>query len=419
MRRCFQRGGHKAMILSNFNLDAEGILDDTIQAHGPVADLAAPPNNIFLTGVTGFVGAFLMHDLLEGTQANIYTLVRAQGDDHARERIRKNLAQYDLWHDSYMARVVPVPGDLKLPMFGLSPQSFQALAESTDVIYHCGSKLSYVAPYEYLKAANVLGTQEALRLAVTTRLKPLHHVSSLGIILDYQQLRGGQETDPMDASMCPPIGYFQTKYVSELLVRIARERGIPTTIHRIGLVVGDSRTGVSNVDDFVARILVGCIQSGYAPDIHNAMDMTPVNFISAAMLYLSQQNESLGKVFHLLNPNPIHWSDIFDIVIEAGFPVTKLPFNEWVEAVEERANPETNPLYPLLPFFHIGFARRMLGVADSHYSALGTAVAQAGLAPSGLKCPQIDRQVITTFLNRFYQTGRLERAPVMVAGGLS
>ncbi|MFN8563254.1 MAG: SDR family oxidoreductase [Anaerolineae bacterium] len=135
------------------------------------------------------------------------------------------------------------------------------------------------------------------------------------------------------------------------------------TIHRISLIVGDSDTGVSNVDDFVARMLAGCVQAGYAPDIRNSMDMTPVNYVAAAMVYLSRQRASVGKVFHLLNPAPIHWSDIFDMVIDEGYPVQKLPFNEWVEAVEEKANPETNVLYPLLPFFRINFRPADVGVA--------------------------------------------------------
>jgi thioester reductase-like protein len=155
-------------------------------------------------------------------------------------------------------------------------------------------------------------------------------------------------------------------------------------------------------------MLAGCIQVGVAPDIKNSMDMTPVNYVAAAMVYLSRQRASVGKVFHLLNPSPIHWSDIFDMVIAEGYPVRKLPFNEWVEAVEERADPQKNVLYPLLPFFQITFARRMLGVENSHYFQLGTTSTQAAMNGSGLTCPKIDRKLIHTFLQQLASTGRLE-----------
>jgi hypothetical protein len=132
------------------------------------------------------------------------------------------------------------------------------------------------------------------------------------------------------------------------------------------------------------------------------------------MYYLSRQPESVGKVFHLLNPAPIHWSEIFDMVIAAGYPVQKLPFNEWVEAVEDHEDPATNPLHPLLPFFHIPFARRMLGISDSHFQALGTAATLSALAGSGIACPPIDERLIRVFLQGFAQTGRLSRVPVSV-----
>lgn len=397
-------------------LDDLAVLDDTIQPLGPV-DFAAEPTAIFLTGVTGFVGAFLLQELLATTQAVVYCLVRAANSDAAMGRIRANLNDYALWNEALAPRIIPVVGDLKLPRFGLSAADFDDLTRTIDVVFHCGSKLSYVAPYAYLKAANVDGTVETLRLATTHRPKAYHYVSSLGILLAYTKLSGGREDDELDAAMCPEIGYFQSKYVSERIVRMARDRGVPVTIHRIGQIVGDSRTGRSNSDDFVSRVLVGSILAGYAPDMHTAMDMTPVDYISAAMVYLSRQPSSVGKVFHLLNPHPIHWSDIFDMTAEIGYPVTKLPFDDWVEALEEHADRETNPLVNLLPFFHVPFARRILGIgADSHYHALGTSQALGGLMGSGIACPEINQRVISLFLNQFAAEGRLPfPAPVSVS----
>jgi thioester reductase-like protein len=396
---------------NSFNLDALADLDPSIVPLNGRVDLAAEPRHVFLTGVTGFVGAYLLRELLDQTTATIHCLVRAHNPDQALQRIRSNLQQYALWHDDDALRIKPVVGDLKNPCFGLTEAEFDELTHNIDVIYHCGSKLSYVAPFEYLQAANVGGTQEILRMATLSKAKPVHFVSSLGILLAYRELVGGNEDDEMDELKCPDVGYFQTKYVSERVVRIARDRGIPVTIHRIGLIVGDSRTGLSNVDDFVARMLIGCIQAGRAPDIQHLMDMTPVDFIARAMVYLSFQPESLGKVFHLLNPQPIHWSGIFDIVQNAGFPVKKLPFHDWVDHIEEQADPERNPLYPLLPFFRIEFARRMLGVSDSAYHALGTASTQYALRDSQISCPPIDRKLIRTYLSRFAQNGRLEWGP--------
>ncbi len=207
-------------------LDAEANLDPTIipQSQTIPADLTANPGAIFLTGVTGFIGAFLLRDLLRQTSADVYCLVRADDDAHAMARIRRNLEGYGLWDEVSAPRVRAVVGDLKLPLLGLAPELFARLADTIDVIYHCGSKLSYVAPYEYLSAANVGGTQETLRLATTGKARPVHYVSSLGILLAYKTPTGGQETDELDETKCPDVGYFRTKYVAEKVVRIARAR---------------------------------------------------------------------------------------------------------------------------------------------------------------------------------------------------
>ncbi|MFN8563255.1 MAG: SDR family oxidoreductase [Anaerolineae bacterium] len=196
-------------------LDADAVLDPAIVPLPQHVDFTAEPKAIFLTGITGFVGAFLTRELLRTTRAQVYALVRAQNLEHGAQRIRENLERYDLWQDAYAERLIPVLGDLKLPLFGLTDAAFAHLAATIDSIYHCGSKLSYVAPYEFLRAANVGGTQEALRLATTTTSKPFHFVGSLGILVAYNIPEGGQEEDELDATMCPDVGYFKTKYVAE------------------------------------------------------------------------------------------------------------------------------------------------------------------------------------------------------------
>jgi thioester reductase-like protein len=396
-------------------LDQEATLAPEIQPFPNPVDLTAKPRHIFLTGTTGFVAAYILAELLEHTDATIYALVRAENRHRGMERIHENLNHYLLWREHFAHRIIPVPGDLKFARLGLSQQDFDDLAKTIDVIYHVGSKLSYVAPYEFLKAANVGGTQETLRLATQGKAKPYHFVSSLGIMIDYKIPVGGMEDDPLDADKCPQVGYFQSKYVAERVVRIARSRGIPVTIHRIGLIVGDSHHGCSNEDDFVARILIGSIQAGFGPDIQNQMDMTPVDFVARAIVYLAQQQDSLGRVFHLLNPQPITWSGIMDSVIQTGYPLEKLPFDAWVDAIEEHGNSTSNPLQPLLPFLHLDFAARMFGISPADYHALGTQATQRALDGSGICCSSVDTTLLRTYIQRFVDTGRLHPAPSLTA----
>lgn len=402
-----------------FYLDREATLAPEIKPYPAYVDLTQEPRNIFLTGGTGFVAAYVLSELLEQTDAKIYTLVRAGDTRQGFTRIRRNMSYYLLWHGCYEKRVIPVCGDLKYPLFGLPPLEFVELARTVDVIYHIGSKLSYVAPYEYLKATNVFGTQETLRLATQSKAKPYHFVSSLGILVGYKTLsdyepNGGMEDDPLDAEKCPNVGYFQSKYVAERVVRIAQSRGIPTTIHRIGLIVGDSEKGCSNEDDLVARIIIGSIQAGYAPNISTKMDMTPVDYAAKSIVYLSRQQQSLGRVFHLLNPTPVTWSSVMDAVIELGYPIKKLHFNAWVEAVATLDSAARNPLQPLLPFLHLDIAARMFGVSEAAYHALGTTATLRALEGSGIHCAAVNHHLIQTYVERFADMGRLDTRPVRI-----
>jgi thioester reductase-like protein len=391
-----------------FDLDEQAVLEPEIKPQTDNFTINPNPSGFFLTGVTGFIGAFLLRDLLELTNADVYCLVRADNPEHALQRVQRNLEKYYIWKPEFASRVHALPGDMKMPLLGFDPDTFKMLTEEVDGIFHCGSKLSYIAPFHYLKAANVGGTHECLRMAAGGKPKATHFVSSLGILMNSPDLIGGNEEDELVQDKCPILGYFQTKYVAERLIRIARDRGMPVTIHRIGLIVGHSRSGAANIDDFAARMIIGCIKAGYAPDVTAFMDMTPVNYVSKAMVKLALRQESMGKVFHLLNPHPIHWGEVFDIIAKAGYPLQKLSYDEWITTLEQHKNLDGNPLQPLVPFFRIDFAQRMLGMSSSYFEALGTKSTLDAVATTGLECPPVDEIMINIFLSEYLRSGGLE-----------
>ena len=102
-----------------------------------------------------------------------------------------------------------------------------------------------------------------------------------------------------------------------------------------------------------------------------------------------------------------------DSLIDLGYPLEKLPFKAWVDAIENHGNSTENPLQPLLPFFHLEIAARMFGVSDAAYHALGTNATQQALEGSGIQCAPINRDLLRTYLERFADTGRLYPRPVL------
>jgi amino acid adenylation domain-containing protein/thioester reductase-like protein len=395
------------------DLQAEAVLDPSICPNTPAG--VGEPAAIFLTGATGFLGAFLLSDLLRETQADLYCLVRAPDPEAGKSKLRKTLDAYGLWDDSWQSRIIPVVGDLSAPRLGLSSQEFQDLASRIDIIYHNGAVVSFIDPYERLKAPNVLGTQEVLRLACQGIVKPVHYVSTLGVFASpqYAELPSIEEWDDLEFSEGIDSGYEQSKWVAEKLVIAARSRGLPVAIYRPGRITGHSQTGVANTDDFLCRMIKGCIQLGSVPSFDTALDMTPVDYVSRAIVLLSRQPGSLGKAFHLCNPAPILLSDLVRWIQEFGYPLERKRYGEWRDELMQRVEhcPD-NALHPLLPLF----AYRPTEEEDAVLAASVTPVTvsrwdtqqtQAYLADTSLACPPADAEVLENYFNYLIRRGFL------------
>ena len=164
-------------------LEAEVSPVEDLGVNGLVYDHKKVPDKILLTGATGFVGAFLLSDLLAEIEADVICLVRARNPEVGMQRIRKNLEKYQLWDADLETRIYPVVGDIGQPQLGLGESAYRSLASELDVIYHNGALVNFVFPYDAHKQVNVDGTLEILKLASDTRIKPVHFVSSLAVFL--------------------------------------------------------------------------------------------------------------------------------------------------------------------------------------------------------------------------------------------
>ncbi|MFN6561342.1 MAG: thioester reductase domain-containing protein [Nostoc sp. ChiSLP01] len=397
------------------DLGAEAVLDPTINPGGAANLPIGEPKNIFLTGGTGFLGAFIIRELLQETSADIYCLVRADNAEAGKTKLQNNLQQYAIWQEEYNSRIIPVVGDLSLPLLGLGLDQFQILAAKIDSIYHSGALLNYVYPYSALKAANVLGTQEVLRLACQVKVKPVHYVSSVAVF--ESPVYAGKvvkEQDEFSHWEGIYLGYSQTKWVAEKLVKIARDRGLPVTIYRPPLISGDSKTGICNTHDFINLMAKGCLQMGSFPDVEYMLDMSPVDYVSKAIVYLSRQKESIGKAFHLQHPQPAPLKVLVDWIRSFGYSVEMIPYEQWQSELINNVSSVDNPLYTLRPFLLERWSDEQLTIPDlylqarrPHISCQDTLHALAG---SSIACPTIDSQLFMTYTAYLIQSGFLNLA---------
>lgn len=393
------------------DFNAEATLDPTIVVNTTVNRSIAEPQNIFLTGATGFIGAYLLGELLQKTSANIYCLIRANDRDLAKQKLKDKLESYWLWDEKKLSsRVIPVVGDLSSKFFALPTEEFNFLANHIDVIYHSGAWTNHLYPYTILKPTNVLGTQEVLRLASQTHVKPVHFMSSYVTLL---LSSGNQGTNTLESKPlteeAPNLtsGYSQSKWVAEKLVAAARDLGIPTCIYRLATITPDAHTGASRIDDRVCRYIMGCIQLGMVPILEGTLgeNWVPINETSQAIIYLSQKKNSLGKTFNLVNPKSTSWNQVFDLVCSLVPSVRKVPSNDWQIALSD--HPE-NPVYPY--FFGVQSGTEKLTEKESDILSgftIDGRSTQKGLLGSEITFSSISKTYLETMLSYLSQSGFL------------
>ncbi|BAY29639.1 amino acid adenylation domain protein [Nostoc carneum NIES-2107] len=395
------------------DLLAEAVLDPSILPELPFVELTNKPEHILLTGATGFLGAFLLHELLQQTSANIYCLVRASNLEEGQYKIQTNLERYMLWNGEFNSRIVPLLGNLSRPFLGLNYEKFQDLASKLDLIYHAGAFVNLVYPYNLLRDTNVLGTQEILRLASLGKVTPVHFISTVDVLkpLIFHENKLILEDDRLLSGEGLTRGYTQTKWVAEQLVIAAQHRGIPVCIYRPGMLAGHSQTGAYHTNDLMGRIIKGIIQLGAAPDLDQWVNITPIDYASKAIIHLSQQRESFGKSFHIINSHPLSWKQLINGIRSFGYSIQALPLEKWQRELLKLGNLQENVLAPIRSLFVEKSSQTDMTYLETFLMTSKSFDCQntlTGLAGTSIVCPAIDSTIMNAYFSYFIRNGFLQ-----------
>ena len=383
------------------DLSADSVLEPDIVPEGDALPIAlCDARDVFLTGATGFLGAFLLDSLLSRTKARLHCLVRSREDTDPIAPIRDNMRRYGLWRSGTSERIVPVAGDLGEPLLGLSEGDFDALAREVDMVIHTGAMVNLIYPYSALKGVNVDGTREVLRLAFMHRPKPMHHISTNGIFPPEKGLcEEDVELDTLAETR--EDGYGQSKWVAEKLVEQAAERGLPVFVYRPGNISGHSESGASNPRDSLGALIAESLWIGKAPEVEGwRLEMTPVDFVAGAICDIANTPDIQDRTFHLANPEPVPAESVFDWLEALGYPLERLAYPDWVEASRAASTPDTES--GVAGILRVG-APDVDEIWDGNiYDDRNTRRAFRG---SGLQRPEIDETLIGNYVRYFAGEG--------------
>ncbi len=313
---------------------------------------------VFLTGATGFVGRFVLAELLrQAPSLAVHCLVRADSAAHGMDRIREALQAAEIWEEDFAGRISAWPGDVREPRLGLPESDFARLAGDTNAVYHLAADLSLISSYAAVREANTRSVKNVLELALSRRRKHVVYASTMGVFPQYfgnfgadfagLPIADGAAPDiGLMKSVLPPglVGYPWSKLVVEQALEYGRALGLPVAVMRLPQMGVAAATGYTQSTDIKIRLVMAVADAGVAPAGFRPHYSEPVDTASEAMVRISLNPERRHSIYHLVNPVPY---DHGLALTEFGLDVREVSYPEFRRTCKARGT--RNPLHGYWP----------------------------------------------------------------------
>ena len=260
----------------------------------------------FVTGATGFLGREVLVRMLRADRDTM-VLMRRRGDDDTIERAQARLRAVvnDTAEAVPFDRVKVVFGDVTLPALGLSGEALSWLerGDGPVQIVHGAAQVRFDLAWPVMRHQNVTGTEHVLalatRIAARGRLHRVDYVSTSFVAGDRRDVAA--ESD-VDVGQQPRNAYERSKLEAERVVERARRAGMPLTVHRPSIIVGDSRTGKASSFKVLYWPMKVYARGKWRTVFGRpscTVDAIPVDYVADAMVYLLGRQEATGETVHL------------------------------------------------------------------------------------------------------------------------
>ncbi|NGM70351.1 SDR family oxidoreductase [Natronolimnobius sp. AArcel1] len=307
--------------------------------------VAVTDTEVFFTGFPGFLGSALLERVLARGDGPVACLVQSQYLETARRRAQEITAGIERVDDD---AVRLYEGDITEPDLGLGEKSLAGVRE----LYHLAAVYDLAVDRNLAEAVNVRGTEHVLEFADNHDVDRFHYVSTCYVSGRYD---GVFTEDHLQEGQTFNNHYEESKYHAEVAVQDQMDAGLPATIYRPAIVVGDSQTGETDKYDgpyYLLRLLLAqpkWLSVAFTlPGSSDAeLNVVPRDYVVDAIDYLSSSKQTVGKVYQLCDSAPLPVPQFVDVLAEAaGHRTVALPTTKPIaRTVSSRLSPSL-PLEP-------------------------------------------------------------------------
>lgn len=317
--------------------------------------------NLFITGVTGGIGRELLRIFLERTNHRLLLLVRPKGSESHEKRVEKLLVKMGI-NGRSNERIQVLAGDVTEPKLGLDDKDWNTVIRETDEFYHSAALTHLGASWEAAERINLQGTLHALDLAREIahrgKFRRFFYFSTAyvaGSLTPIHALEDELPEHPVFSN-----AYEATKYEAERKVREGLDAGLPLTIFRPSIVVGDSKRGAVSEFNVIypfLRFFAHGLLRRIPSRLEHSFNIVPIDFVVEAAFALARQESSCGKTFHLVTEHPPTLEMLLRVKEEyGGFPPVEVvrPENFSVEDLDPKEREIFSALDPYLGYLGSG-----------------------------------------------------------------
>jgi thioester reductase-like protein len=313
-----------------------------------------PIKTVLLSGITGFLGAHILDELLSAEDCKIYCLVRSISVNDRRGRFPQMLEHYfgEKYKDEIGKRIIPIVGDITDDK--LSPE----LPEKVDMVIHSAATVKHYGFYEYFHKVNTLGTKHMAKYALDTGAKFIY-ISTISVsgnsfsdsfeteyateerFFDETTLYQGQSMENV---------YVRSKFEAECAVLDYVMEGLQANIIRVGNLTNRSTDFKfqPNYEEnaFLSRVKAA-LEFGCIPDYLLPLycEFSPINDVANAVVKIAQNFNMDYTVFHVNSNRNLYFDRMITLLQKLNIPMQVVSGEEFMSRLKAAMSSEQSYVY--------------------------------------------------------------------------